>query len=230
LSWSVGLEAVATDERNRVIGGIPRPRQTYFVGALPLYAMLDQSDNLLDPKKGFRAGLRLSPETSRSQGVQSYYLRGQFDGSYYQPINDRIVAAGRVRFASIPGADLSRIAPSRRLYAGGAGSIRGFGYQAVGPKNDFLEPVGGRSLVELSAEARIGTKFFDGALSVVPFIDAAAVSIDPVPDFRFIKVGAGIGIRYNTGFGPLRFDVATPINPDEGDGPVAVYVSLGQAF
>ncbi|ANY19982.1 Translocation and assembly module TamA precursor [Tsuneonella dongtanensis] len=230
LSWSVGLEAVATDERNRVVGGIPRPRQTYFVGAIPLYAMLDTTDDLLDPKRGFRTGLRLSPETSRSQGVQSFYLRGQFDASYYQPVSERVVAAGRVRFASIPGAPLFRIAPSRRLYAGGGGSVRGYGYQRVGPKNDLLEPVGGRSLVEVSAEARIGTKFFDGALSVVPFFDAASVSIDPVPDFRFIKYGAGIGVRYNTGFGPLRLDVATPLNPDEGDSRIAVYISLGQAF
>lgn len=230
LSWSVGLEAVATDERNRVIDGIARPRRTYFVGALPLYAMLDTSDDLLDPRKGFRAGLRLSPETSRSGGVQSVYLRAQFDGSTYLPVTEKVVMAGRVRVASIPGAPLFRIAPSRRLYAGGGGSVRGYGYQAIGPKNDLGEPVGGRSLVEGAVEARIKTGFFGGALSVVPFFDAATASIDPVPDFRFIKYGAGVGVRYDTGFGPLRLDVATPINPDPGDGPVAVYVSLGQAF
>lgn len=230
LSWSVGLEAVATDERNRVIGGIARPRQTYFVGAIPLYAMIDTTDSLLDPKKGFRVGGRLSPEVSRTQGSQSYYVRAQFDGSTYLPVNDRVVAAGRVRVATIQGAELFELAPSRRLYAGGGGSVRGYGYQAIGPKNDLGEPTGGRSLVEVAAEARIKTKFFDGAVSVVPFFDAASVSIATVPDFRFIKYGAGVGVRYDTGFGPLRLDVGVPLNPDPGDGKVAVYVSLGQAF
>ena len=65
---------------------------------------------------------------------------------------------------------------------------------------------------------------------MVPFFDIGAVSIDTTPDFRFVKYGAGVGVRYDTGFGPLRLDVGVPLNPDEGDSPVAVYVSLGQAF
>ena len=108
--------------------------------------------------------------------------------------------------------------------------MRGYGYQAIGPKNDFLEPTGGRSLVEASLEARIGTGLFDGALSVVPFVDAGSVSIDTIPDFRFIKFGAGLGGRYATGFGPIRLDVGIPLNPDPDDSAVGVYISLGQAF
>jgi len=40
----------------------------------------------------------------------------------------------------------------------------------------------------------------------------------------------GVGLRYHTGFGPIRFDVGVPLNPGPDDNPVAVYVSLGQAF
>ncbi|MFZ9395174.1 MAG: BamA/TamA family outer membrane protein, partial [Erythrobacter sp.] len=123
------------------------------------------------------------------------------------------------------------IAPSRRLYAGGGSSVRGYGYQAVGPRNDFGQPTGGRSLVELSAEARIGTGLFDGALQVVPFFDLGAVSIDDTPDFRFVRYGAGIGVRYETGFGPIRVDLGVPLNREKMfDSAFAVYVSLGQAF
>ena len=67
-------------------------------------------------------------------------------------------------------------------------------------------------------------------MSVVPFVDAGSVGPSPTPDFDEIKIGAGLGVRYHTGFGPIRLDVGVPLTPDEDDAPVAVYVSLGQAF
>ena len=229
-SWAVGGGVIATDERNRVRGGIPRPRQTYLIGGVFGRFTLDTSDSILDPTRGFRVTAYLAPEVSRSEGQQYYYLRNQLDASYYQSVGEGTVLAGRLRFASIQGAALPGIAPSRRLYAGGGGSVRGYGYQAIGPKNDFLEPTGGRSLVEASIEARIATGLFGGAVSVVPFVDAGSVSIDSVPDFRFVKIGAGVGLRYATGFGPIRFDVGVPLNPDPDDSSIGVYISLGQAF
>ncbi|WP_246449921.1 autotransporter assembly complex protein TamA [Qipengyuania soli] len=230
LSWGVGAEILASDERNRVIGGIPRPRQTYFIASVFGRATIDTSDSLLDPTRGFRLTGFLAPETSRTAGDQFFYLRNQVDAAYYQSITDKTVLAGRLRFASIQGAPLYALAPSRRLYAGGGGSVRGYGYQSIGPKNDLGEVTGGLSLVEASVEARIGTGFFDGAVSVVPFFDLGAVSINRTPDFRYVKYGAGLGLRYATGFGPIRIDVGVPLNPDPEDSSVAVYVSLGQAF
>lgn len=230
ISYSVGLEAVATEERPAPIGGTPQARTRYFVGAIPLYAMLDTTDDLLDPSEGFRLGARLSPEVSRSNGVESFYLRAQGEASYYQSVNDKVVIAGRVRVGSIPGTSLFNIAPSRRFYAGGGGSVRGYGYQLIGPRDASGDPIGGRSLVEGSIEARIRTGYFGGALGVVPFLDAGSVSTGATPDFETIRFGAGIGLRYHTGFGPLRVDFATPINPGPDDSPIAVYVSLGQAF
>lgn len=229
-SWSGGLEVVATQERPAPVGGVAQPRQTFFVGAVPLYALLDTTDSLLDPKKGFRVGTRLSPEASRTNGAESFYLRSQIDASYYQQVTDRVVVAGRVRFGAIPGTVLANIAPSRRLYSGGGGSVRGYGFQAIGPRDALGNPTGGRSLLEGAVEARIGTKYFDGALSIVPFLDAGTVSQKVTPDFDVVRFGAGIGARYDTGFGPLRLDVATPINPGPNDSRIAVYVSLGQAF
>ena len=79
-------------------------------------------------------------------------------------------------------------------------------------------------------EARIETPLLGGAIEVVPFIDAGTVALGSTPDFRFIQAGAGVGIRYKTTFGPIRVDVATPLNPTQFDGPLVVYVSLGQAF
>ena len=229
-SWAGGVEVLATDERNRVIGGIPRPRRTYFVASVFGRATIDSTDSLLDPTSGFRIGGFVAPEVSYTADREFLYFRLQADASYYQPVTDDVVLAGRLRGATIQGGELFGVPPSRRLYAGGGGSVRGYGYEKIGPANDLGEPTGGASLVEASIEARIGTGFFDGAVSIVPFLDAGSVSIEPVPDFRFVKYGAGIGLRYATGFGPLRLDVATPLNPDPDDAPVAVYVSLGQAF
>ncbi len=229
-SWGAGFEIIATSERPAAVDGVSRPRQTYFVGALPVSALIDTTDDLLDPTEGWRLGGRLSPEVSRTNGVESFYLRGMVDASYYRSISEGNVIAGRVRFGSIPGTALENIAPSRRYYAGGGSSVRGYGYQQIGPRNEFGEPVGGRSVVEASLEARIRTGLLGGAVSVVPFVDAGSVSSGPTPDFEEIKFGAGVGLRYHTGFGPIRVDVGVPLNPEEGDSPVAVYVSLGQAF
>lgn len=230
ISWSGGFEVLATQERPPAIDGVSQPRQTYFVAALPGTILLDETDDLLDPTSGFRLGGRLSPEASTTNGVESFYLRGRVDGSYYQSIGNDIVLAGRAAFGSISGANLLDIAPSRRFYAGGGGSVRGYGFRKIGPSDEFGEPTGGRSLVELGFEARIRTGLLDGAVSIVPFVDAGSVGPNPTPDFDDIKIGAGLGLRYHTGFGPIRIDVGTPLTPDEDDAPIAVYVSLGQAF
>lgn len=230
LGWAVGAEILATDERNRIVSGIARPRRTFFIGSLSGRVTYDTSDSLLNPMEGFRLTAYAAPEISRTAGQEFFYVRLQGDASIYQKVTDNVVLAGRARVASIRGGELFGVAPSRRLYAGGGGSVRGYGFQAIGPANDLGEPTGGKSLVELSAEARIKTGFFDGALSVVPFFDLGSVSIKENPDFRFVKYGAGVGIRYETGFGPIRVDVGVPLNPGPQDSPVAVYVSLGQAF
>ncbi|PKP93777.1 MAG: outer membrane protein assembly factor [Alphaproteobacteria bacterium HGW-Alphaproteobacteria-14] len=232
LSWQIGGELLYTDERNRTVKiapGAQLPRRSFLIGGLFGSVTLDGSDDLLDPTSGYRATLYLAPEVSRSQGAESFYLRAQGDASYYRSLGTTVLA-GRVRVATIQGADAVDIAPSRRLYAGGGASIRGFGFQGVGPRDAFGNPIGGASLVEFALEARVDTPLFDGALEVVPFIDAGSVRRGSTPGFDEFRVGAGIGIRYKTTFGPIRVDVATPVNPTPFDSPVAVYVSFGQAF
>ncbi|WP_232305394.1 BamA/TamA family outer membrane protein [Erythrobacter dokdonensis] len=231
VSWQLGGELLYTDERNRLARNstIQLPRQAFLIGGVFGSLTLDESDDLLDPSSGYRATMFVAPEVSRSEGREVFYLRAQADASYYKSLGAAVLA-GRVRAATIQGARFFEIAPSRRLYAGGGGSVRGYGFQGVGPVNDRGEPTGGGSLVEVSVEARIETPLLGGAVEVVPFFDAGTVSLGSTPDFRFIKYGAGLGVRYKTTFGPIRVDVATPLNPGQFDSPVVVYVSLGQAF
>ena len=221
--WRIGGELIASDEADFFSGGA---RRTFFIGAIPLSLTYDGSDDLLNPSKGFRLGGRISPELS-FQDKTFGYTRVQLDGSVYQPVSERVVVAARSRFGTILGSTVDQIAPSRRFYAGGGASVRGYGYQAIGPRyGENNDPVGGKSLTEFSLEARV--RF--GNFGVVPFVDAGNISTSFLPRFRDLRVGAGLGVRYYSNFGPIRIDVGTPINPQSGDPKVAVYVSLGQAF
>lgn len=227
-TWSAGLELRVSDER-RLYEGSPDPvRRRYLILALPTSLTHDGSDDLLDPRKGFRLGGRLSPELSLQDGAFGY-VRAQIDGSTYIPVGERLTIAGRARLGTIVGASADRIAPTRRFYAGGGASVRGYAYQAIGPRDLNNDPVGGRSLGEISLEAR----YRFGSLNqfgIVPFIDAGTISPDPLPTIREMRVGAGLGFRYYSNFGPIRIDVGTPLNPQPGDSRIGVYVSLGQAF
>ena len=220
--WRVGAELIASDEKDAFSGG---NRRTFLIGAVPLSLTYDGSDDLLNPSRGFRLGGRLSPELS-FQNSTFGYARVQVDGSIYQPMSERIVLAARARFGTILGSTVDRIAPSRRFYAGGGASVRGYGYQAIGPRDANNDPIGGKSLAEFSLESRV--RF--GNFGVVPFVDAGNISTSFVPRFRDLRIGAGVGLRYYSNFGPIRVDVGTPLNPQKGDPRVAVYVSLGQAF
>jgi translocation and assembly module TamA len=181
---------------------------------------------LLNPTRGFRLGGRLSPELSL-EGKAFGYARVQLDASAYQPLSKGLVLAERVRIGSILGAARDAIAPSRRFYAGGGGSVRGYGYQMIGPRDPNNDPIGGRSLNEFSIEARIHAF---GNFGLVPFFDAGNIYTTPLPKVTKLRYGAGLGVRYYSSFGPIRLDVGTPINPQKGDSAIAVYVSLGQAF
>jgi translocation and assembly module TamA len=122
---------------------------------------------------------------------------------------------------------IPEIPASRRLYAGGGGSVRGFGYQAVGPRLSDNTPQGGLSLLEASVEAR---HQLTRTWELAAFVDAGTVGSDPIPDFNDLAVGAGIGVRYHMGFGPIRVDVAVPVTERRGESPFQIYVSLGQSF
>ncbi|HWL47369.1 MAG TPA: BamA/TamA family outer membrane protein [Sphingomonadaceae bacterium] len=226
-TWSVGGELIATREKGFEGAAEPRARSTYLIAALPLQLGYDRSNSLLDPTTGFRLTARVSPEVQkRTSGGFEQYARLLAEGSAYYPVSDALVMAGRVRVGSIVGAPRDDIAPSRRLYAGGGGSVRGFGYQELGPKDANGDPVGGRSLTEFAVEAR----YRFGNFGIVPFLDGGRVGVGSTPSIGGMRYGVGIGARYYTNFGPFRIDVATPINRQPGESRVALYISIGQAF
>jgi translocation and assembly module TamA len=185
----------------------------------------DRSNDLLNPTRGYRLGGQMSPQASLS-GTSTSNLRFILDASVYHMISRRITLAARTRFGALYGGNLNDIAPSQRLYAGGGGSVRGFGYQALGPVDVNNAPTGGRSLTEVSMELRYRV----GDFGLVPFIDAGQVYETQSPTLSKLRLGAGIGARYYTGFGPLRIDLATPLNRRTGEASAAIYVGIGQTF
>ena len=224
-TYYYGGELVGTNESVYDFARGDDTRRTYGIAALPGQVMWDTSDSLLNPTKGYRLKLNVSPETSVSGGVRPY-VRTMVEGTYYYPASPSLVIAGRLRAGSIQGISRDDLAPSRRYYGGGGGSVRGYGYQRLGPFDPNGDPVGGRSLNEFALEAR----YRFGNFGIVPFVDGGNSYESSMPKGSDIKLGAGIGGRFYTNFGPLRFDVATPLNKRPGDAKVALYISIGQAF
>lgn len=239
-TYAFGAELTGTNESVFDFSRNERVRRTYGIAAIPLQAVWDKSDDLLNPTKGFRLKLNVSPETS-VQGSVRPYARTMVEGTAYYPISDSLVIAGRVRAGSIFGIDRDDLSPSRRYYGGGGGSVRGYGFQRLGPFEPVsslrpdedgnidigdLRPVGGRSINEFALEAR----YRFGNFGIVPFIDAGNAYESTFPTASNLRFGAGVGGRFYTNFGPMRVDIATPLNPRPGDGKVALYVSIGQAF
>lgn len=201
--------------------------QRHLIASLPGQYVFDNRDDKLNPKRGFRALAFAEPAHDFLTGATFVKFRGEL--SAYKAIDDaqRFVVAGRVATGSIVGASLEEIPADRRFYAGGGGSVRGYEYQGIGPKDPEGNPIGGLSYMELSGELRVQVT---ETIGIVPFVDAGMVSEDEFLGSARFQVGAGVGLRYLTPFGPLRIDGAVPLNPQPGDPDFAIYAGVGQAF
>ncbi|TMJ62698.1 MAG: hypothetical protein E6G82_05325 [Alphaproteobacteria bacterium] len=203
--------------------------QHYSLVGLPLYLKLDRSDDLLNPSRGYRGQTNLTFYRSFS-GPDLTFASGRISASTYQRLtdSDRYVIAGFAAVSSIEGASLAELPADKRIYAGGGGSIRAYAFQKAGPLDINNNPIGGKSSLELSLEARI--KITD-TIGIVPFVDAGSFYPSSVPQLGHqLFYGPGLGLRYYTAFGPVRLDVATPLKRRSADSPIQVYISLGQAF
>jgi len=201
----------------------------YQLYGIPASVTYDSTDRPLDPTKGIRATASVAayPEFF---GSTVNVVESKAQASTYYALDDegRFVLAGRVGLGSVLGAELSQIPSTHRFYAGGGGSVRGYRYRSLSPLGPTGEVIGGRSLFEASVETRI--KVTD-TIGLVPFFDMGGAFQSSYPDFREqLRYAAGLGLRYYTAVGPIRVDVATPLNPRDGDKGWALYIGIGQAF
>jgi len=190
--------------------------------------LLDRSNDPLDPRQGWKLTARAEPTVVLGE-ENLPYLRVQVQGTAYLPLDKqaRTVAAGRLKLGRIINGTIPEVPASRRFYAGGGGSVRGFPYQAVGPRLADGTPRGGSSLFEASAELR---RDLTQRWGVAVFVDAGSVGSEGAIDFDDLAMGAGVGVRYNLGFAPIRLDIATPVANRNGEAAFQIYISIGQSF
>lgn len=204
------------------------PERDYWLLSLPVGLKYDTTNDTLDPVRGVRAASSVTPYLTINQSQETFTVT-ELSASHYLPVNDeKIVFANRVKLGAIFGQGTTAIPADKRFYSGGGGSVRGYGYQLISPLDDNDDPTGGRFQVEVGSEVRFRVS---ETIGIVPFVEGGRVTEDISwgGDERFLWA-AGIGMRYYTAVGPLRADIAVPLNGRDKDDPFQVYFSLGQAF
>jgi translocation and assembly module TamA len=200
----------------------------YTLLQVPLTLQYDSTHNLLDPTRGVRAALNVTPTQSFATPNATFVI-AQASASTYINLGapGRSVLAMRGLVGTVEGADTFAIPPDQRFYAGGGGTVRGFRYQSIGPQFPDQIPIGGTSVEAGSIEFR---QRFGASYGAVAFVDAGAVQAKGVDFSATPQVGAGVGVRYYTSFGPLRLDFALPVTHQPGSDAFELYIGIGQAF
>ncbi len=222
--WTVGLGVLGEQERITQEG----VTDTYNLLGLPVTAKYDSTNSPFDPTKGIRATFSVMPMQSLGTNAGTFMIAQAAASTYFDVLGDgRSVLALRGLVGQASGVGVFGLPPDQRFYAGGSGTVRGFRFQSVGPRFPSGNPTGGNAVAAGSVEVR---QRIYGDFGIVGFVDAGQVSNDGLPFSGGWQIGAGIGGRYYTPIGPIRLDVAIPLNKRPGDDSVAVYIGIGQAF
>ncbi|EJL35763.1 outer membrane protein [Caulobacter sp. AP07] len=228
-TYGMAVDLSQIDSPITVDGVVKNSRQNFATfTTLAAYAW-DRSDSVLDPTRGWRVEVRAEP-TAITGDLTMAFVKAQVQSSAYLPFGKgaKTVIAGRFKAGQILGGTMPEVPASRRFYSGGGGSVRGYAYQAIGPRIDNTStPQGGLSLLETSLEVR---HKFTEKWGGVAFVDAGAVGVDKWPNGDDFGVGVGLGVRYDLGFGPIRADIAMPLSRRVGDPAFQLYISIGQSF
>jgi len=195
--------------------------------SLPLGATWDRRDSKLDATTGFYIDAEAKPFLGFGTTDNGVRLTGDLRG--YRGFGDRFVLAARVQAGVVLGASLLGTPRADLFYSGGGGTVRGQPYQSLGIavlRNADMVPIGGTHYLGGSLEARVKV---GENLGFVGFFDVGQIGTGFAAQESEMHSGAGIGVRYQTGFGPIRLDLATPVGGNTGNG-VQIYIGLGQAF
>ncbi len=143
--------------------------------------------------------------------------------------------------------DTSQMPFFKNFYAGGLGSVRGYEKYSLGPQNSMSQgysrarPVGGNVQIVLGAEVIFPLPFVKDQRSVQSaiFFDAGNVFNTKCGDLEVncyspeegeLRYSVGLGATWLSGFGPITFSVAKPLNSDETDQTEVFQFSLGNQF
>ena len=202
--------------------------RSYDLIGVPMTLKYDSSNNVLEPTKGIRAALAVTPTQSLSGGDATFLIMQASASTYFDISGDgRSVVAIRGLLGQIAGAGQFSLPPDQRFYAGGSATVRGFRYQSVGPQFADGKPTGGTAIGAGTVELR--QRLF-GNWGTSAFVDAGQVNANGAPLAGTWRIGAGVGVRYYTSIGPIRLDVAVPVNRAPGGDAFELYIGLGEAF
>ncbi len=205
----------------------------FTVIGLPLRLAYDNTNSLLDPTEGLRGNLQLTPTASFGPPSATFLL-ANLSASTYLDVSPlagekpaRTILALRGLIGAAIGTSLANIPADKRLYAGGSGTVRGYKFLSLGPQFPNDTPTGGTAVSAASVELR--QRVFAN-WGFATFLDAGQVSTNGDPFSGTLRFGAGAGLRYYTPIGPIRLDVAVPLNREPGGDSFELYIGLGQAF
>ncbi len=200
----------------------------YDLVGIPASVKYDNTTSLLDPTSGVRATLSVTPTESLGTPGTTFFI-AQLAGSTYFDIfsNGRSVLALRGLVGQVSGAGVFGLPPDQRFYAGGSATVRGYRYQTVGPQFKDGTPTGGTAISTGTVEWR---QRILGNYGLAGFIDVGQVSSNGAPFTSDWHAGAGVGARYYTPIGPIRLDIAVPLNKLPGGDTLELYIGIGQAF
>ncbi|WP_353311929.1 BamA/TamA family outer membrane protein [Shimia sp. NS0008-38b] len=187
---------------------------------------LDRRDNISNPTRGYYVEATAFPYAGGGDAQSALYLEGDLRGYRGFGNDNGVIAAGRFQVGSIIGPSLSSTPPDLLFYTGGGGTVRGQPYQSNFVNVNGIDS-GGLSYLALSGELRVK---INDLFSTVAFYDAGFVgeTADFTSDGNW-HAGAGLGVRYNTGFGPLRLDLGLPVSGSTGEG-VQLYIGIGHTY
>ncbi|PWR18954.1 autotransporter assembly complex protein TamA [Zavarzinia compransoris] len=204
--------------------------ESYTLIGFPAVARQDTSNDVLDPTRGHRLTLSVTPYYDLA-GTAGTFIVSKALASVYLPLDDAAdyVLALRGGLGATFGGSTLSLPADKRFYAGGGDSLRGYAFQKAGPLGIGGEATGGKSLATGAVEMRWRVT---ESIGIVPFVDFGSVFEDSLPDFGAdLFIGAGLGLRYMSPIGPLRLDVATPVaGKRNSDDIIQIYISIGQAF
>lgn len=209
--------------------GINLRNETYIIGSEPeetkLLVVPGIGLSWVDAPKDARQqeGIRLETNVTASSKYwlsDADFVQLRVKGKLILPFSTRLRLLTRAEAATTLKDDITDLPPSVRFFTGGDNSVRGYQYNALGPKNDEGEVIGGSHLVVASAEFDY---LFMPNWSTSIFVDAGN-AFDSVFE---LKRGVGIGLRWYSPVGPLRFDIAHPLDPDDPKDQFRVHLSVG---
>jgi translocation and assembly module TamA len=230
--WSGSVGVTGIDERILQEG----ETRDYTLLGIPLNAAYNSTgltNPLEDPLHGVRAAVTVTPTQSFGASSATFFIVQASASTYIDLASAGWTAPGRSVIAlrgligTAQGASLFSLPPDQRFYAGGSATVRGYKYQSIGPQFPDNKPIGGTSIDSATIELR---QRLSGDFGAVAFVDAGQVGESSKPFTGTAHVGAGIGVRYYTAIGPIRLDVAVPLNKQPGGDRFEVYIGLGQVF